>query len=403
MPVRRTLQRLGRSEGQVLPIAALVFGMVLLGGFVVIDVGLLYNDRRDAQNDVDLAALAGALQIATDDPAHADDIANDWLTNNGVDLADPEQHAVVAVVRDCFSANDGQDTGVRVTLTRKPASFFLGVFGIAGWQTTSTATACFGRTVAQGGFLPFALSQASPCFQALQPRPGYRCDVQIDNSPSVSGQLGLSESGDCDDGNPSSSVLSNNIEHGSQVSCAIGGSVQGGPGFSVGPTKSGLAARLASEGACDHNYPGTQAVLDAAGGALNAATNIALHAQHKNDGIDDFYEVWEYDATQPHPAMNLSSRACGGASGTSPRNVTAIVIADAQHPDGAAGPHSYIVRGFVRAYLEGCTKGGTFYPRCDFNGGGGFTVHVRFVEQIGATGGTLGVAGYGDGDTFLAR
>jgi uncharacterized membrane protein len=101
---------LRRARGQATPFAILVAGLCLVGSLLVIDIGLLFNDRHAAQNDVDLAALAGALEIALNDPAHAEDRELEWLTSNGVDLADPDIDISVEPVSDCFSANDGHGT-----------------------------------------------------------------------------------------------------------------------------------------------------------------------------------------------------------------------------------------------------------------------------------------------------
>ena len=100
-----------------------------LFGILVVDAGLILTDRRDAQSDVDKAALAGALELTLDtadgvsDSAAADAAARAWAASNGIDVSDPTQSLSVEVISSCYSANDGVPTGVRVTVTRDPATF----------------------------------------------------------------------------------------------------------------------------------------------------------------------------------------------------------------------------------------------------------------------------------------
>ena len=76
---------------------------------LTIDVGLIVNERRDAQNDVDKAALAGAQELTLDpgsigtDTAAATIAAQAWAASNGIDLTDPEITLDVDVVYNCFS------------------------------------------------------------------------------------------------------------------------------------------------------------------------------------------------------------------------------------------------------------------------------------------------------------
>jgi hypothetical protein len=86
---------------------------------------------------------------------------------------------------------------------------------------------------------------------------------------------------------------------------------------------------------------------------------------------------------------------------TSPRNVNVIVVHDWSDDDGA-GSQFYIVRGFVRVYIEGCHRSGTFYPNCN-QGGGDFDIWARIVEQLGETTSDLGFSNYGDIGVYLKR
>ena len=231
-----------------------------LFGILVVDAGLILTDRRDAQSDVDKAALAGALELTLDtadgvsDSAAADAAARAWAASNGIDVSDPTQSLSVEVISSCYSANDGVPTGVRVTVTRDPATFLVSMLSLANWRSTATATACAGRPVELIGFLPFALSESGACFEdgadgTRQPRLGEFCNIVIDtNEQGLLGELGIAPNSFCVDGNSSANVLETNIINGTQTFCRVGDSVQGNPGHNVGKTRSGIEGRIAQQG-----------------------------------------------------------------------------------------------------------------------------------------------------------
>jgi Flp pilus assembly protein TadG len=403
--------RPGSDDGSaaiLIPIGALLF---VTATTLSVDVGLFLNDRRDAQATVDAMALAGALELTlngTDDAAvrvNAEDRAEEWGTANGLDLSDPDLDWDVEVVRNCYSANDGVYTGVRVTITRSPMSALLDYFG-ASWRSGATALACAGRPVEERGYLPFAVSEVGPCFTLVggqyKPKVGERCNLQVSNSAALNGQLGLDPDGNCDDGNPSASELQTNIINGVPVDCRVGDSVKAGPGNSVGQVRAGMSARLASGHPCDSNPLVTEAQLDASTATIAAQGYTPLAPANKNNSIDDLFEVWERNVASGNSGDNLipyDYDSVTAGSQTSPRNVNIIVVHDWSDDDGA-GSQFYIVRGFVRMYIEGCARNGTFYPDCDM-GGGDFEIWGRMVEQFGENNSVLGLSNYGDIGVYL--
>src|SRR6266566_2641876 len=64
---------LSRHDGQVVPLMAVFLTMFMLGGTLVVDAGLMLNERRQAQSAVDMAALAAAQDLpwAPADPVAA--------------------------------------------------------------------------------------------------------------------------------------------------------------------------------------------------------------------------------------------------------------------------------------------------------------------------------------------
>lgn len=420
MKLYASFKRLEGASGQVVVLTAFALFAFAAFAAISVDVGLYMVDRRDAQSDVDKAALAGAIELtlsnssASADEAAAQAAVLNWAGKNGIDLSEPGLTLTSNVIRTCFSADDGVPTGVEVTLEREPAWFFMSILGPTDdWRVRTTATACAGLPVEMSGMMPFAISRTGSCFKPsggdYVPRYGERCDVVMaSNTTGLVSELGLSTSGACDSGNSSANVLEQNIVNGATVSCRIGDTVKANSGHNVGKTYDGIRTRLtsAAQGRCDASYTGTN--FGASNAALNAAVTTPLASPSNGDGMDDFYEIWEWDGTG-HPGVKLTPRDCDpGTPGvqTSPRNVVLIVIQDYTVEDGIHNK-SYIVRDFARAYIEGCTRSnGTFYKDCDWgNGAGGtFTIHVRFVEQYGLSTADLGTdATFGDIEVFLKQ
>ena len=429
----RRLNKFSEDRGSVviMTVANLLFFTVF--GFVTIDVGLFMNERRDAQSDVDRIALAGALELTlnVDPAAQANDTAaalaaaDVWADRNGVDPADPAFISYESVVvSDCFSADDGLPTGVTATVERVPLSFFITLFGIVDWNVSATATACAGRPIELSGFLPFALSQSSDCFQDAVdgngnpirvPRLGERCDIDIDtNTTGNAGELSFEpDSSDCVPQSSSANDLKDNIIDGVTTKCQIGDIIGANTGHNVGPTKTGIQDRLLTDGMCSLN-PNNPTVnsfnFSDGNAALNAILSIGLPPPVVlGDEFDDFYEVWAWDPANfdypntPHPASGLVPYDCDLATPklqTSPRNVSLIVIGSFDVEDG--GVNQYIIKDFARMYLEGCSdKDGEFHKDCDV-GGGKFTIHARFIEQVVNTQADLGLeASFGEIAIFL--
>ncbi len=204
-------------------------------------------------------------------------------------------------------------------------------------------------------------------------------------------------------------MVRENIANGVTAYCQIGDSIQGNSGYSVGANRQGLHHRLIVDGACDANFPGTDAEFNAANAALDAVVAVPLEfpsSPARRDGIDDFYETFHYDPYAPGPAYGLEPYDCNpwiADVQTSPRNVTLVVISDYAVPDGNAGPQSYVVRGFAGMYLEGCTgNDGAFRKNCNVPGGP-FTVHARFVNRVNLNNSNLTLGTVGDVGIFLAR
>ena len=147
MKLRRFTAPLRPESGQSAVLLAVIGIMFLIFGFAIVDVGVAFGARRDAQSDADLIALAAAIELPSFDDdagavANAEAAAAAWATANNVEAADIS----VNVIDSCFSASDGIHTGVEVTLQREPTGYFFGALpGVTKLSVSATATACSGR------------------------------------------------------------------------------------------------------------------------------------------------------------------------------------------------------------------------------------------------------------------
>ena len=176
------------ERGQILAIVAGgVTALLLLAG-LVLDGGIAFFNRRDAQNIADVAALAGT-RIVHDhytDPSTSNDQQSDVyaaiqsaMTENGCATAGAVPCTWVAnwlyrntsagataptvgsVVTNNGSGFSGSPQGVQVYVNRQPGAFLVRLAGINTWNITAEAMGWTERISAapQGKLLPIALKQ----------------------------------------------------------------------------------------------------------------------------------------------------------------------------------------------------------------------------------------------------
>jgi hypothetical protein len=421
------LGRHGEGGQSAIVMVAVLF-MFTVFGFAVIDAGLAYAARRDAQSDADLIALAGAIELPDFDNDAAGAIAAEaaadlWADGNNV----ASSELTLTVIRDCFSADDGYYTGVQARVERTAPGFFFGTFpGVPQLTVSATATACSGAPQSASGFLPWAVETAGNCF-TNEPNPadrtpilGERCDLVVGGAAGETGDIGqlalsTNPNDNCEDGNGSANVYETNIIGGGVITCEVGDSVASNTGANVGKTKSGLATRLANDGLCGTTAIPNFAAVQSQTNTFNAHPTITDLFAPDVGGVDDFFEIWRpslnYDPS--NPGDNLEQHDCDlttGAKETSPRNVTVVIITDIAIDDGGGctggggtSPHCYLVLGFARMYIEGCTTAAQgFAADCAQPGGGGsFTIHARFINAVGSTSAALGINQFGEIQTVL--
>jgi hypothetical protein len=173
--------RTPRSGQIVVMFGVALVAIALIVGLVV-DGGMAFLQRRDAQNDADLAALAGTKVIANAwmDPeqegasrATAYATIQQQLIRSGCTTAAHctwTAHLVGPGLADLGVLTGGGGSvagsgrpilGVRIDVLRRPRTFFLGLVGQSAWQVDATATALTSRptTAPAGQLLPLALHE----------------------------------------------------------------------------------------------------------------------------------------------------------------------------------------------------------------------------------------------------
>jgi hypothetical protein len=171
-------ERFRRERGQVLVLAALLLTTLLLFTGFAIDVGIVYDARRDLVRVADAAALSGAGALSSGEPGQA----NDWV----------RQQRAVARVREYVELNafDPDEAGnrldvavtfeggkhVTVNATRTVPLLFMRLIGIDEVPVSASSD---GR-VAEAAPVDIVLVQdvsASQCFGTYAPKPaGQDCE-----------------------------------------------------------------------------------------------------------------------------------------------------------------------------------------------------------------------------------
>jgi len=427
--MRRILSRAQSDRGQTIIFFVVAFTVLTVIGVFAFDFGLWFNSRRSLQTDVDMAALAGAQELAKDLSAVpnqsedrgwallAQDKAMDYLTTkNGLspdtkitpvppacpahdDLGADSTDAFICVDRSCFAGDGHRLMDTVVVDAQGPAA---GVFtrilnnlvrrkAVSESLTVGAhAKACVGSLTGTTGLRPWALSiYNSPCFEEINgvymPKFGEDCDIRSD-TPSSTGSIGIGpDLGDpCDSGSASGSDYKTNIINGSQSWCSIGDVISMIPGFKTGDTTGphgGLTQLFATQGQCDAKF--------CSGSGC--------------DGIDQFGEAFTPENVVPSPDVVYSARDC-----TTPRAVNIVILDEWCAADSHCSRDNRPIKGFAAFFITECwtlNHDGSLderYPNCDMPGGD-FLIRGRFMNILKLTGVGGPLDPYGTRVIFLAE
>lgn len=180
-PVPKTRPRGERGQILVLFAGGLTLLVLLIG--LVVDGGTAFVNRRDAQNDADLAAMAGAKIVKdfyVSNPAlRSPDVraaiaarmaANDCVTGVGTPCSWSAEYVAAGEVPNgnvSETANSpipAGTVGVLVHVSRQPSTYFLGIIGQANWQVAADAMAITfsPRAATPGTLLPIGTNPPNP-------------------------------------------------------------------------------------------------------------------------------------------------------------------------------------------------------------------------------------------------
>lgn len=148
------VSRRSSERGQALVLFALTLTALIGLTGLVIDASSTYVQRRAMQNAADLAAMAaGYAYVNGEDPTvAADEVTQSNGYNDGTD------DAVVMVTSTAL--NDNTANEIVVSITAPHHNFFSGVFGMASWNVSTTATVLAGiPNQVAGGALPLLFNE----------------------------------------------------------------------------------------------------------------------------------------------------------------------------------------------------------------------------------------------------
>ena len=404
---RRVLRRVAAERGQAIIMFVGIFTIIALVAAVTIDFGLWFSERRGAQKDADLIALAGAYELLEDTAGFSDveSAVGDATLANGIDPADDVHNLDVKSLTFpagfdgdpayCHDATDGggRPNAVVLDIDHESSALFSNIYRGLGGQPAEGAPAIGAHACARAGSLrsttglrPWIVSMFnSPCFEQVdddgdgvvddddeyQPRFRQNCVFRFESPSSQVGsiRIGDDEGDVCNEPGGGAAKYRENIVEGAGALCSIGDLVDTEPGLNVGPTVAALADLLAGEGECD---------------AKNGQPN----------GIDEFLESFDATSDIPSSQVTFVERDC-----TTPRAVHLVIIDEF---DGT-GFDTRPIRGFAAFFLEQCEKldnAGLIIAEsatCEFSGpGGSSSIQVRgFFMSVLELEGDIG-----DFDTF---
>jgi hypothetical protein len=351
-------------------IALVVLPVSLVLAAVAVDASVWQSERRGAQKDADLAALAGALELAKPTVGDAAGAArsslasNDEAGNGGSKAANIKN---LIVDNSCFPGDNKSDA-VTVDVNHTSQAYFSSIFGLKlAPDIGAHAKACAGAAQSPAGIVPIETDLTGPCFTADgAPLIGQACPLDFGaEHGNPRGILDLQAPPDyCSDASNSGSLedliitgASGTCLTNSQSSCDP---AKNGPWYDCvavqngNPTKVGraFATRIAKEGACDTNGDGVE--------QFNEVVSLVFDSPDPSKKV---YEPVDCDPNTPGVQM-------------SPRLITIIVL----KTPPVSGNTGYPIYAFAGMYVDGCnhdeTSNANLDVKCANSGGGGGVGHL---------------------------
>jgi len=169
---------LRNQKGSIL--AFLTISMTVIVSFAagVMDIGLMYENRRQLQNGVDGAALAGAMELALGNgQAKAVNTALDYAQRNGITVSNIDAGYPEV-------ANEGPytDNAVVVAATRHLSLLVAGIFNNGAGDVRAQATAVIAPLLPTEGVWPWGVPQSDIV-------PGQLIPLKVGAPPPVAGNF----------------------------------------------------------------------------------------------------------------------------------------------------------------------------------------------------------------------
>ena len=376
--MRRIFSRLRQQRGQVLIMFAAMFAIITIVGFIVVVFGLWFSERRGAQTDADLPALAGArecmLQLATGtyhDPAWAVD---QWFKENvPLDADGNPKPDFTYTSTPCYDPLGNGELCVDVVVRHKSRTlfsalpFFNHVFDDVAGNIGAHARACAGAASSPQSVDPIETdTDTGACFDDEgHPILDSLCGLEYGSGggPGGNNPRGIVDLTTDDGVHCSQAKDSGNIEV--MLACGAGGMcmIDDTPETGTCPaskdgwyecasTQTGNPQKVLDGMQC-RLQGGSQCKKISCDGAVPPGEGIC---DTNNDGIDSFEESVVLVDGNGDPATSLyEPRDCDpNQSGVqiSPRLMNIIVFN--QYPDN--NNDGYSITGFAGFYVNGCAS-----------------------------------------------
>lgn len=143
------------ERGSVLAFLTISMGLLIAFGAGVMDIGLMYETRRQLQNGVDGAALAGAWELALgNDQAVAINAALDYAQRNGIAVSEIDPSYPLVSSEGPYTKN-----AVVVAATRHLSLLVAGLFNNGVGNVRAQATAVIAPKLPTEGLWPWGVPQ----------------------------------------------------------------------------------------------------------------------------------------------------------------------------------------------------------------------------------------------------
>lgn len=365
--------KLREQKGQALILMVLAMTVIFVIGAIAVDIGLWISERRGAQKDADMAALAGAWALIS--PNATQGQAKDAACQNlfgsttcsgqggnnqqgNASLAQP-----VVVDSSCFNVPNEKLDGVTVDVNHDTKALFASIFGVVAPEPGAHAKACAGAANGLSNVDPIYVSNTtSPCFGTNGvPKFTTLCGLKSGAQGGTSGDRGLLDlattDGSCST-NAGSGDIANLILNGAPGICLINpGGATGScgplpiydcvfpqPGDATSATLTGSSNRIN----CGHSgYPACPA---------NTAPQGLCDSNFGNgNGIDDFAETIQvvFNTGDPNTSIYAPRDCDPNTPGiqASSRLITIIILGQ---DVGNGTSTKYPIVAFAGFYLLGC-------------------------------------------------